>query len=105
MKTLRELKDFSKTLVLDRFFDKNIVEEKISEFLGFKIKLEALQYDSPDYCMGVNLDLGDRDLYFDIYYLIDKFEDLCITEINYGSNYALPLYEDLDKKIIGVIKC
>ena len=92
-------------MILKRFTDKDIIEEKISEFLGFKIELQTLEYDTPDYCIGVNLDLGDRDLYFDLYYLIDNFGDLCITEINYGSNYALPLYEDLDKKIIGVIKC
>jgi hypothetical protein len=104
MKTLRELLDFSETLILKRFTDKDIIEEKISEFLGFKIELETLEYDTPDYCMGVNLDLGDRDLYFDMYYLIDKLEDLYITEINYDSDYAL-YDDDLDKKIIGGIKC
>ena len=101
MKTLRELKDFSKTLVLDRFFDKNIVEEKISEFLGFKIELEELGYDTPDYCIGVNLDLGDKDLYFDIYYLIDRKEFICITEFIFDSDNSLNSLDD-DKKIIGV---
>ena len=101
MKTLRELKDFSKTLVLDRFFDKIIVGEKISEFLGFKIKLDTLDYEMPDYCICENLFLEDRDLYFHIFYLIDRDDFICITEFNFDSNYTL-YEEDLDKKIIGV---
>lgn len=101
MKTLRDLLDFSKKMILKRFLDKDIIEKNISEFLGFKIELQTLEYDSPDYCIGVNLDLENKDLYFDLYYLIDKFGDLCITEINYDSDHAL-YEEDLDKKIIGV---
>lgn len=101
MKTLRELKDFSKTLVLDRFFDKNIVGEKISEFLGFSVVFEESTYTSFDHCLILNLDLGDKDLYFDVWYLLDRTEQLFITEIGFDSDHALNVLDD-DKKIIGV---
>jgi hypothetical protein len=101
MKTLRELKEFMKPYILERFINESSLQNDLSQFLGFEIELQKLEYDSLDYCMGVNLDLGDKDLYFDIYYLIDRQDFICITDFIFDSDNCLNSLDD-DKKITGV---
>jgi len=98
MKTLRKLHKFSNKQVLKGFDNKHEIESLFSGFLGFDIIFQELTYDSRDYVMGVNLDLVDKDLYFDIWYLINRHGGLVITEIGFDSDYALKK-SDYDKII------
>jgi hypothetical protein len=89
MKTLKELSDFANRQVLTDFDNKYELEKMFSDFLEFEIKFEELEYDSRDYAMGVNLSLGDKDLYFDIWHLMNRYGGLVITEIGFDSDNTL----------------
>jgi hypothetical protein len=97
-KTLRELQDFSSGFILERFSHQNDIQNVFSDFLGFDIKFDDFENERNDYRIGVNLDLVDKDLYFDIYYLLDREDNLVITEIGFDSDNAL-LRNDLEKTI------
>jgi hypothetical protein len=97
-KTLRELQEFSKNYILERFSHQNDIEKVFSDFLGFEIRFEDLQDNYLDYGIGVNLNLVDKDLYFDIYYLIDNENNSVITEIAFDSDYVFN-DSDLEKTI------
>jgi hypothetical protein len=104
MKTLLEFNTFLDSLVLKRFESIDNLNIFISQFLGFSVFLEDTSlpmYPSLDDKLGVNLDMGDKDLYVDIYYLKDNQDNLLITEISLDSDHALKSI-DKDKKIIGV---
>ena len=97
-KNLQDLQEFSNNFILERFSHQNDLEKLFSDFLGFEIKFEELENERNDYRIGVNLDLVDKLLYFDVYYLLDREDNLVITEISFDSDNAL-LRNDLDKTI------
>ena len=97
-KTLRELQEFSSGFILERFSHQNDIEKLFSDFLGFNIKFDDFENERNDYRIGVNLDLVDKHLYFDVYYLLDREGNLVITEIGFDSANAL-LRNDLEKTI------
>lgn len=99
MKTLKQLKSYAKVLRYSRY-TKEQLESFLSEFLGFNVVFQESTYETFDYCLILNLDLGDKDLYFDVWYLLDRTEQLFITEIGFDSDHALNVLDD-DKKIIG----
>jgi len=98
MKTLYELIDFGKNLILYRFKNVKGLEKEISSFLGFKINLHELDNGGLDFDFGVNLGLDNKDLYFDLYYLLDKYQQLVITEFRIDSDDNLT-ENDYDKII------
>jgi hypothetical protein len=99
-RTLQDLMDFTKghDLILERFSHQNDLEKLFNDFLGFDIKFEDFENERNDYRIGVNLDLVDKLLYFDIYYLLDREDNLVITEISFDSDNAI-LWDDLNKVI------
>jgi hypothetical protein len=92
--------DFTKghDLILERFSHQNDLEKLFSDFLGFEIKFEDFENERTDYRIGVNLDLVDKLLYFDVYYLLDREDNLVIMEISFDSDNAI-LWDDLNKTI------
>ena len=102
MKTLKELKAFAVGYVYSRYPKKEL-DEQFSAFFGFKVEFEESTYESFDYCMILNLDLEDKDLYLDLWYLVDRTDQMFITEISFDSDYILNMKDD-NKKIIGVSK-
>jgi hypothetical protein len=97
-KTLQELKEFSSDFILERFSHQNDIEKLFSDFLGFDVNFEDQECGYMDYEMGVNLDLDDKLLYFDVLYLIDRDSNIVITEFVFDSDYVLN-GNDLDKII------
>ena len=97
-RTLQDLQEFSNNFILERFSHQNDLEKLFSDFLGFEIKFEDFENERNDYRIGVNLDLVDKDLYFDVYYLLDREDNLVITEISFDSDNAI-LWGDLNKTI------
>jgi hypothetical protein len=97
-RTLQDLKEFSNDFILERFSHQNDIQKVFSNFLGFEITFEELENERNDYRIGVNLDLIDKLLYFDVYYLLDREDNLVITEISFDSDNAL-LRNDLDKTV------
>jgi hypothetical protein len=95
-RTLQDLQKFSSDFILERFNHQNDIEKVFSDFLGFEITFEEFENERNDYRIGVNLDLVDKLLYFDVYYLLDREDNLVITEISFDSDNAL-LRNDLDK--------
>lgn len=100
MKTLKELKEYTSGLLYSRY-SKKVLEEEFSEFFGFKVEFQESTYESFDYCMILNLDLEDKDLYLDLWYLVDRTNQMFITEFAFDSDFALNIKDDY-KKIIGV---
>ena len=101
-KTLNELMYFANDFVLERFNQQFEIENVFTDFLGFSIKFEEFENERNDYRIGVNLDLVDKLLYFDVYYLLDREDNLVITEISFDSDNAI-LKNDLDK-IVSPLK-
>ena len=97
-KTLRELQEFSKNYILERFNKQEKIEKVFSDFLGFEIHFEDLECGYLDYEMGINLSLDDIILYFDVLYLVDRDANKVITEFVFDSDYVLN-ENDLDKTI------
>jgi hypothetical protein len=97
-RTLQDLQKFSSDFILERFNHQNDIEKVFSDFLGFEITFEDFENERNDYRMGVNLDLVDKLLYFDVYYLLDREDNLVITEISFDSDNAI-LWDDLNKII------
>ena len=100
MITLEHFRSFLKGLVLTRIESVEKLEKDLSHCLGFKIVLEEA---TPilDYRFIINLDLEDKDLYVDIYYLLDSKNNLFITEFSLDSDHALNYNVD---KLKGVSK-
>jgi len=101
-KTLKELQEFSSGFILERFSHQNDIQNVFSDFLGFEITFDDLENERNDYRVGVNLDLVDKLLYFDVYYLLDREDNLVITEFGFDSDNAL-LRNDLEK-IVSPLK-
>ena len=101
MKTVKELKDYTKQFILRRYMTKEILEKDLSKFLGFDITFEAHDYDdSPDYSMICTLKLdNDKAFYLDFFYLIDRENDLCILEFSFDSDNGLDI-SDFDKRVL-----
>lgn len=101
MKTVRELKEYTKQFILKRYMTKEILEKDLSNFLGFDFTFEKHDYDdSPDYSMIATLKLdNDKAFYLDFFYLLDRENHLCILEFSFDSDNGLDSH-DFDKKII-----
>ena len=97
-RTLQDLKEFSNDFILERFPGQEQIEKLFSDFLGFEVKFEDLENGYYDYEMGVNLDLDDKTLYFDVLYLIDRDANIVITEFVFDSDYVLN-GKDLEKLV------
>ena len=98
-KTFKKLKKFTKLFLYSRDTKENM-EMFLSIFLGFDIEFIE-RYGVFDYWFHLKLDLGDKNLYLDIFYLIDRKGQLFITEISFESDHVLNSLDE-DKKIIGV---
>lgn len=97
-KTVHEFIHFLKhTILYNRFFSVEEIEKNISEFLGFKVKLEKRKRGAyVDFRLGLNLRLEDEDgpdLYLDVFYLIDNDNNFFITEISVDFEFDR---EDID---------
>jgi hypothetical protein len=90
-------------IIHHRFSDKKELQEEISKLLGFEINLQEKENINTDYCLISNLDLGDKDLYLDLYYLIDLQGNLYITEYGFDGESRLK-DNDFNSIILGDAK-
>jgi hypothetical protein len=90
-------------IINHRFSDKKELQEHLSKLLGFEIDLQEKVNVDNDYCFISNLDLGDKDLYLDLYYLIDLQGNLYITEYGFDGESRLK-DNDFNSIILGNAK-
>jgi hypothetical protein len=93
MKTLKEFYTFLQETTYSRFDNIQDLQSHFKSFLGVEIYLELSSDDYGDYKLIANLTLNnDRDLYLDLYYILDRQNQLYITEFNLDGEHALTTY-------------
>lgn len=101
--TLETFNMYVEEIIHHRFIDKKELQRYLSNFLGFELDLQEKENINNDYCFISNLDLGNKDLYLDIYYLIDLQGDLYITEYGFDGESRLK-DNDFNSIILGNAK-
>jgi hypothetical protein len=102
-KTLKQFTDFLENLLHDRFEDIQQINNNVVNFLGFNISFELKAQDNNDFQLLANFSLGKEklDLYLDLYYILDRQEQLYLTEYSLDGEH--PLSEsDNQLVIVGV---
>ena len=100
LKSVKELKDFTKSFVLKQDLTKKELEESFTEFLGFDVKFEKGSNMQAYHEMICTLELKDQLLFLDFAYLLDRYNNICIIEFLIDSENNLIGKEN--NKIIGV---
>jgi hypothetical protein len=95
--TLATFNMYVEEIIHHRFSDKKELQEHLSKLLGFEIDLQERVNIDNDYCFISNLDLGNKDLYLDLYYLIDLQGNLYMTEYGFDGESRL----DFNSIILG----
>jgi hypothetical protein len=99
-KTLGELDIFLEQITHNRFSNKKDLQKALSQFLGFSVDLQKSSEKYDDCCLISNLDLGNKDLYVDVYYLKDNHNQLYITGYEIDGEHALS-EKDYDLFVLG----
>jgi hypothetical protein len=102
-KTLGQLNMFVEEIIHSRFTNKKELQKSLSHFLGFSVNLQKSSQEYNDYCLIGNLDLGNKDLYLDIYYLKDNYNQLYITGYGIDGEHALS-EKDYDLFVLGIAR-
>lgn len=104
-KTLKEFADFLETLLYDRFENIQEINNSIGGFLGFDVLLELTPQENTDFQLLANFSLGDdsKELYLDLYYLVDRQQRLYLTHYDLDSEHPLD-DNDLEMYILGIDK-
>jgi hypothetical protein len=93
MKTLKEFYTFLQETEQNRFDNIQDLQSHLKSFLGVEIYLELSSDDDGDYKLIANLTLNnDRDLYLDLYYILDRQNQLYITEFSLDGEHPLTTY-------------
>lgn len=104
-KTLKEFDDFLQNVLHTRFENIQELNNVIGMFLGFEISLELTPQENTDFQLLANFCLGNdtKELYLDLYYLVDRQQMLYLTHYDLDSEH--PLNDNDSKiKITGVMK-
>ena len=103
-RTLQQFDDFLKSILNKRFENIQELNKFIGNFLDFKISLELTPLEHNDFQLLANFWLGNeiKELYLDLYYLVDREQCLCLTNYDLDGEEALN-ENDLQIKITGVI--
>jgi hypothetical protein len=94
MKVKRTLADFNKflsKLLHSRYNNKDDLEMILSNYFGFGVHLNLSYQEQNDYRLLTNFSLGkeSKDLYLDLYYILDRQEQLYLTEYSLDGEHAL----------------
>ena len=106
MKVKRTLADFKKLLSklrYSRYNNKDDLEIILSNYFGFGVHLNLSYQEQNDYRLLTNFSLGKeaKDLYLDLYYILDRQEQLYLTEYSLDGEHALS-ESDNQLVIVGV---
>jgi hypothetical protein len=100
-KTLGHLRSELENITFKRW-GLDVLNNYVSDFLGFEVEFEEMGNETLDYRIGINLLLNDDTLaYVDVYYLNDKQDNIFITNIGFDSDNMLNTV-DFEKTIKGV---
>ena len=102
-KTLADFNKFLSKLLHSRYNNKDDLEIVLSNYFGFGVHLNLSYQEQNDYRLLTNFSLGKeaKDLYLDLYYILDRQEQLYLTEYSLDGEHALS-ESDNQLVIVGV---
>jgi hypothetical protein len=102
-RTLSDFKKFLSKLPQFRYDNKDDLEMILSNYFGFGVHLHLSYQEQTDYRLLTNFSLGKeaKDLYLDLYYILDRQEQLYLTEYSLDGEHALS-ESDNELVIVGL---